>query len=531
MADEAAPRVFLRQASGFVKAASTVDVLIFNTGLISIGIGVLYTHLIGPASYPNGDIGVASLIATLAMLGVGLGMWAWSVTVPRSGAVYVYVSRGSHPALGFALSFVDATCWLFYNAVAAVLFAKAGLAPLFVGLYLINGDQKWLTAAEFLNRPIVAAACGTALILFCGAVLVFGMRRFFTFQRVMMLVAAIGTIALLWCLAAHTQEDLKLNLAQLLKGRQSYNGLINEAQARGLTIASQHNWSESLRLSVWPFLPLIGGAFSIAIGGEIRNVFRGQAVGILGSISVCGALFALIGWLSYAGLGADFQAAVAFLDATHDPARLPVTPYMSILIALLSNNVWLTLVICVGFIAWIYFWIPGMLAYAERVMVAWSLDRAAPARWADVEAGTPRVAIAWTVAVSIALTWLYACTPFFNTLIFIEAATWTWLITAIVGIFFPYSRPRLYSLSPIANRQILGLPLLSAFNALSALALIGMGLLLWADPIAAGHSSKSLLTIAGTFLVGAIFYYAMRIYRLRSEGIDIAEAYREIPVE
>src|SRR5438270_12527669 len=115
MATNAPPSVFLRKASGLVKAASVWDVFIFNTGLISIGIGVLYTHLYGPSNYPGGDIAIASLIATVAMLAVGAGMWSWSVTIPRSGAIYVFLSRTGSPALGFALGFVDACCWLFYN--------------------------------------------------------------------------------------------------------------------------------------------------------------------------------------------------------------------------------------------------------------------------------------------------------------------------------------------------------------------------------------------------------------------------------
>ena len=526
------PGVFLRKASGLVKSATNLDVFIFNTGLISIGIGVLYTHLYGPPNYPGGDIGVASLFATVAMLAVGAGMWSWTVTIPRSGAIYVFVSRGLSPSLGFALSFVDTCCWLFYNAVAAVLFSTAGLAPFMLAVHRSTGRPEFLHAAEVLSRPVVAAFSGSVLIVLCGLVLLVGMRRFFFLQKAMFVLACGGTVALVAALVMYDRTRFASSLQSLLPNvPNAYDAIIAEAKRGGLSLGPV-SLGASLRLSVWPFLPLIGGAFSIAIGGEVRDTSRGQAIGILGSIAVCGVLFACIGWLSYSAIGRDFQAAVTFLDQTHATTRLPTTPYFSTLVAMLSGNLWLTAVICVGFVAWIYFWIPGMLAYAERVMLAWSFDRVAPAGLGHVNERyhTPTTAIAISVLISVVLTWLYACTDFFNTLIFIEAATWAWLITAVVGILFPLLRPSIAASSPLSRRHFLGLPLVSVLNGLSAVALVGMGLLLWHDPLAAGHSAKSLATILGVFMTGLVLFFAMRAYR-KSRGIDIDLAYREIPIE
>src|SRR5258708_30332986 len=126
--------VFLRAASGLIKSAGTLDVFIYNVGLISIGIGVAYTHLIGPANYPGGIITIASLIATAVMVFVGASYWFWTVTFPRSGAIYVFVTRGLSPPIGFALSFVESVCWLSLNAVAAVLISTVGISPLFSAL-------------------------------------------------------------------------------------------------------------------------------------------------------------------------------------------------------------------------------------------------------------------------------------------------------------------------------------------------------------------------------------------------------------
>ncbi len=529
--DSTTPSVFLRKASGLVKAASVWDVFIFNTGLISIGIGVLYTHLYGPSSYPGGDIAIASLIATVAMLAVGAGMWSWSVTIPRSGAIYVFLSRTGSPALGFSLGLLDACCWLFYNAVAAVLFSTAGLAPLSFGLYLTTKNPAYLHAAAVLNQPWVSATFGSILILLCGFALLIGMRRFFALQKLMFVVAIVGTLVMLYCLVAFTPADLARNLASVAGGADPYHNTIQAALKAGLHLAPR-TFAASIPLAVWPFLPLIGGAFSIAIAGEVRNVVKGQGIGILGSIAVTGILFAVIGHLSYTAFGEQFQAAITFLNLQGLKTGLEGVPYFSTLLAILSNNLALTLVVSLGFIAWIYFWIPGMLAYANRVMLAWSFDRAAPEALGHVNDRyhTPTVATILCVVISIILTWLYACTDFFKTLIFIEAATWAWLVTAIAGILLPYRRPDLWKRSLLGGRTFLGVPLISFLNALSALALIGMGYLLWNDQLAAGHSIQSIATIVGVFAFGLIFFYGMKFYR-RKQGIDIDLAYREIPIE
>lgn len=100
------PYVFLRKSSGLVKVAGFWDVFIYNIGLISVGIGVAYTHRYGLAYYPGGRIVAASLLATFLMVCIGLGFWFWTVAIPRSGGVYVFLTRAGNPGLGFALSLI-----------------------------------------------------------------------------------------------------------------------------------------------------------------------------------------------------------------------------------------------------------------------------------------------------------------------------------------------------------------------------------------------------------------------------------------
>ena len=50
----AAPGVFSRKASGLVRVGSSLDVFIFNVGLVSVGIAIAYNQFYGPSLYPGG---------------------------------------------------------------------------------------------------------------------------------------------------------------------------------------------------------------------------------------------------------------------------------------------------------------------------------------------------------------------------------------------------------------------------------------------------------------------------------------------
>jgi hypothetical protein len=57
-----------------------------------------------------------------------------------------------------------------------------------------------------------------------------------------------------------------------------------------------------------------------------------------------------------------------------------------------------------------------------------------------------------------------------------------------------------------------------------------MIVLLWNDPLAAGHDPKSIGAVVGVFGLGIILYYVMKRLRKR-QGIDVTLAFKEIPIE
>jgi amino acid transporter len=99
----AAPGVFSRKASGLVRVGNSLDVFIFNVGLVSVGIAIAYNQFYGPSLYPGAQPWISTLLAAFGMIFVAAAFYCWSVVFPRSGGVYVFLSRTINPGVAFTM--------------------------------------------------------------------------------------------------------------------------------------------------------------------------------------------------------------------------------------------------------------------------------------------------------------------------------------------------------------------------------------------------------------------------------------------
>src|ERR1043166_7869802 len=108
--------------------------------------------------------------------------------------------------------------------------------------------------------------------------------NFFLFvQKVTFVAACTGTAVLIGALTSSTATSVFTeNLNQLLatSGMSNAQGLLEAARSEQWPGRATTTFSGSFLLLVWPFLPLIGAAFSIAIGGEVRNTAKNQTWGM-----------------------------------------------------------------------------------------------------------------------------------------------------------------------------------------------------------------------------------------------------------
>lgn len=543
---EAGAGVFSRPASGLIRVAGSLDVFIFNVGLVSIGIAIAFNQLYGPSLYPGAAPWLSTLFAAAGMLFVAATFYAWSVTFPRSGGVYVSLSRSVGPGVGFVLSLIETMILMYYAALAASLIVTVGLSSFFGTVGFIGESELLISWAAATASPQGIFWIGSAVLVLAGMLLTSGTRRYFMVQKVLFVIAVIGTVVLALVLLFGDRQTFFTNFQEvtgLTEGQ-----VISAAQDLGWASAPV-SFGASFAFLVWPLLPLLGGVQSVGIGGEIKSVRRTQFYGMLGAVAAAGLIIALFDLLATRVFGYDFQGAIGFnsIVGLFDPSTeawafstessIGASPWFTVLIGILADNLLLVTVVMATFVAWIWFWIPAEIAYTTRTMIAWSFDRIAPDRLGEVgnRYNTPTLAIWLSTAGAIVFMWFIAFQAI-ALLTLIEALTIVWGTAMIAAVVFPWTRKSLFDVSPASEQRLGGVPLMSITGLVAALFLATVLVMLWNDENAAGplFSADGLRgefwLLLGVVVFGIVWYLAAKSYR-RRQGVDISLAFKQIPIE
>lgn len=538
--------VFSRPASGLIRVAGSMDVFIFNVGLVSVGIAIAFNQLYGPSLYPGAAPWLSTLLAVVGMLFVAGTFYAWSITFPRSGGVYVSLSRSVGPGAGFVLSLVETMILMYYAALASSLIVTVGLSSFFGTVGFIGESDLLISWASTTASPLGIFWIGSAVLILAAALLTSGTRRYFTTQKVLFAVAVVGTAVLALLLLFGNSQTFFENFER-------FTGL---TEAQVISAAQDLGWASapitlgaSFAFLVWPLLPLLGSVQSIGIGGEIKSVRRTQLYGILGALVATGLVIAAFDILATRVFGYDFQGAIGFnsIVGLFDPSTdawaystessIGASPWFTVLIGILADNILLVAIVMATFVAWIWFWIPAEIAYTTRTMIAWSFDRIAPDRLGEVSArfNTPTTAIWLSTAGAIVFMWFIAFRAI-ALLTLIEALTVVWGTAMVAAVFFPRTRKNLYEMSPVSEEKIGGVPWMSITGALGAIFLAAVLIMLWNDENAAGPLFTSdgvrgeFWLLVAVVVFGIAWYLGAKAYR-RRQGIDISLAFKQIPIE
>lgn len=92
--------VFARRASGLVRELSWWDVLLFTLAGPAAS-GMTYYTVKVPGLYPGGNIVLAFLVGLIIWIFPVIVLAIFASSFPRSGSLYVVISRVLHPLFGF----------------------------------------------------------------------------------------------------------------------------------------------------------------------------------------------------------------------------------------------------------------------------------------------------------------------------------------------------------------------------------------------------------------------------------------------
>jgi len=371
-------KVFVRNATGFVRDFGALDALLFSSAMV---FALIFTTVQFPWFY--GETGGTNLPLSLVVGAVPfvflmISYWAMAVVMPRTGNDYVWVGRLFHPSIGFA--------WgaLYMFIVLFVAFVGAGVAPFayafsacLTTLGLISNSASLTNLGTFAGGTLGTFELSVFLTILFAAFSIFGSRFIKGLMYGSWLAAIVG-IALMWYILGTTSPQTFVSnwntlLVPAFGNKVTYQALQIAGQSAGFTLAPA-GFGSILAALPLASLFLLGGNYTNAFVGEIKNVKKSIPIALLLSL-----FFGIVYWSITAALtlnavgGPSWMGAVGYSFESGSIA-LPIAPSQPLMLAVSAFPN--TTLIYVMFITYLlgsltpifaYFWI------GSKYLFAWPL--------------------------------------------------------------------------------------------------------------------------------------------------------------
>lgn len=515
------PETFERRATGLVREAGTLDVLVYNINFVSLGLMASLVFLFSTAFYPGANLFVTALLIFLLVIPTSLVFAFFGSAMPRSGGDYVYVSRVLHPALGMMSSWNNTVWWFIYGGVPSAFFAQFGLAPFFSTIGQMAGIGWMQSLGTWFASDWGTFVAGTALIVTLVAIFSRSMRLFFRVQNTLFFTSLISLllIALVWLL--RSKAGIMADLGQGLGG-DTLRGLGEKAAEAGFAGGGPFSLKWTLLAGTWIYINLVFNQSSAYIGGEVKRASRLQMWSMPIAAILATSVLLLLLLLGDKAVG---LTTIGRLAATQGLLFTQIAAFG-------SGNVLIALLIMGLFIFQSYTWLPGQIANASRNFLAYSVDGLMPKALGEVHPRyhTPVNALMLVGAGSIAALAAFVWIPTFATLVGIFGFILGFILVSIAAVVFPYRRRDVFEASPV-NARVGGLPWMSIAGIASVVALLIMAWAFLVDPSAGlnGHPGLIWMNVL-IFFSGLVIYGIARMVQAR-RGVDVSRRFAEIPVE
>lgn len=526
-----APKTFVRQASGLVRAATTYDAAVFNLMYGSMGIVIAWIVNFVPAFYPGGSPYWSIVLCLLIGLPINMIYGMFASVMPRAGGDYVFISRGLHPALGFAGNAGYSVFLMTWMAAAGAYFTGESVGSVLRVLAVYTGSMGLVDIANWFWTPWGMFLSSSVLLVFFAGVFIYGkgVKTYVAIQRWTFILAMVGLGAIVLTFLMKGEAGIKAGFdsyVQALGGKAGGTALV--ASSTGYQ-AAPFSLRQTMMSMSWTLFLLSFCNASSYFAGEIRHGKRTHLISMpLTAIGGAIVMFLAV-WAAHGTMG-DFFAQ---LNNT-DPAALGlgVIPSYAEVAAAGSGNLILALLCSLGYGLWYLIWIPMDYVIETRNLFAWALDGVVPESLAKVDerTGSPVNATIAVMIVGILVAALWSFSKAVTMITGILGLEITLAMTGIAGIIFPYKNKAMFENSSV-NWRIAGIPVMSIFGLLGA---ISAGFFAWLVSVDANSGVSYAANPTAFWISLAVFPTLLIIYYVRasiqkSKGTDLSLVMRELP--
>lgn len=533
-------RVFVREATGLVREISLFDGLIWSLSASGpIGWALAYTLFYVYISMPGADLVTAILVGIAPTMFIMVCYSFLSSAMPRSGGDYVYLSRLINPALGFAANWNMVVWQCVGIGVYTSWLFTFGLTPALSTMAFIFNNPTLGAWATSIADPTVQFIVGSMIIVIVGAVMSLGTKKMVRTMDIFYIVALVGMLIGIAVIATTTREQFVAAFNSFVGSPNAYNSVIASANQAGLSIPSGYDTVLTFEaIAIVATYWYMWAMWSTYITGEmkrasqpLRHLFTTGGALVINAVIVAIALALLIKAAGY-----DFLLAATWTWSGFGgtwPISAPAVP--ATFISMINTNPLIVTVVSLSFALWGIPFLIILIGMVTRSIFAWSFDRLAPVRLADISERfhSPVYATAVVCAAGIASLYLNVYTKYVFvafTMAVIGPLLFSFVPVGIASIIFPYTKRQVYNQSPLKRYKIAGVPLISVAGVVATAYMIWMLYVLFKYPALGGSSPQAALIMVGIWIIGIVLFYLGKYYRKR-QGINLDLVYKEIPPE
>jgi len=455
--------LFVRKASGLVRAWSVFDAFIYAT--FSINLITLGLFIFSYCWYFDGSLGTAVVVGGAFTIFEVIVYASLISAMPRAGGDYVWQSRILGRGVGFLLS---VTGWWF-------------ILWLWVPLYGQMLTYEFLTPmAALLGAPEVglwftgtSAGLLVGMLLVCAIVFIYiaiGMKWYARVQKACFYMGMVGLLIVFAMLLFGNKESfiagLNANLPAVynLPQMDYYNATIEAGQAAGTIFGPLGIVALGASMALVPMMTFFNlwPNWGSTLYGEVRGAtdykrnFWGMAWAIIVTAGLALIFFALInktmGWDFYINANGAFWSNVFY----GTDVAIPVWPYPVQFASFLTGSRFLQLLIVFLVGMWWFGWSGTVFLSSTRVIFAAALDRMLPEWVSKIEPNTrtPINALLLMVIPSVIISIMYAYNIINMQSIVLDATlviAVTFLGSTLAGILLPWRQKEIFDGSPIAR--------------------------------------------------------------------------------
>src|SRR5437868_6566418 len=540
--------LFLRNATGLVKAWSTFDAFLYSfwsINLVTLGLyGMSFLYVI-PDGQVLGGVLLTGVLVTFLVLTYAMLVSA----MPRAGGDYAWQSRILGGGVGFVLAITGwwFTLWLWTPIYANILIVQF-FAPLAYTLGLTG-------VATFFSSPTGIFVSCLIVLAFVSWVITLGMEGYARIQRFCFWLGIGGLVVMLGLLLFSSHEAFvnafNREAASLFgaSGNAYQATIAASTKGGGPTGVGFGTFGFTSTLLLLPFLafyllwPVWGATLYGEVRGakEYRKVFNAMFWGLWVTVALVAVIILLIvktiGWDFYYAANAAYWNSIFVAGSPAPPVS--IWPYPVMLAGwLVGNHLFQALLIAVMGL-WFFGWAGTLFLSSTRVIFAAAFDRVLPEWAANLSAKrrVPYGSLVLMILPSLVTSAVYAYKPTFTS-VFLDATAvlaLTFFATVVAAIILPWRRKDLYEASPIARYKVAGVPAITIVGVITGLFLLFM-LYEWSfnkDNLygtSFQSTPNSVYYFLATYVVAVVIYVVARVVRNR-QGIDLRRIHHEIPVE